>query len=127
MKTPSIAPPVIAPAANRAVLPLAFNLASLVVESTNILLLALSTKPKYLPAFLDVSAVCASLVPTLKPIPPGTPILTNSSVIFPAVVAAAFSSKVVRSSNHFSTAAALLVSAPRSMSVAPKEKIPLGI
>ncbi len=53
--------------------------------------------------------------------------LINSSVIFPAVVAAAFSSKVVRSSNHLSTSAALLVPAPRSMSVAPREKTPLGI
>ena len=53
--------------------------------------------------------------------------LTRSSVIFPAVVAAAFSSHVVRSSNHLSTSAALLVSAPRSMSVAPKEKTPLGM
>ena len=69
----------------------------------------------------------ANLVPILKPMPPGTPMLTKSSVIFPAVVAAAFSSQVVRSSNHCSTAAALLVSAPRSMSVAPRENMPLGI
>ena len=64
---------------------------------------------------------------TLKPIPPGTPMLTRSSVIFPAAVASAFSSHSVRSSNHCSTDAALPESTPRSRSVAPNENKPLGI
>ena len=65
---------------------------------------------------------------TLKPTPPGTPMLTKSSVIFPAAVASAFSSNSVRSSNHCSTAsAALPESTPRSRSVAPNENKPLGI
>ena len=53
--------------------------------------------------------------------------LTKSSVIFPAAVASAFSSHVVRSSNHCSTAAALPEFTPRSISVAPNENNPLGI
>ena len=63
----------------------------------------------------------------VKANPPGTPILTNNSVIFPAVVASAISSKTVKSSNHFSTLAALSVSDPKSVRVAPKENKPLGI
>ena len=53
--------------------------------------------------------------------------LTKSSVIFPAAVASAFSSQSVRSSNHFSTSAALPESTPRSRSVAPSENNPFGI
>ena len=69
----------------------------------------------------------AILVPCLKAKPPGTPMLTKTSVSFPAVVASAFSSQSVRSSNHFSTSAALPSLTPRSISVAPKENKPLGI
>ena len=82
---------------------------------------------KYLPNFLDLNAVLAMDVPILKPTPPGIPMLTNNSAIFPAVVAAAFSSRLVKSSKYFSTCAALFVPAPRSMRLAPSEKIPLGI
>ena len=53
--------------------------------------------------------------------------LTNVSVILPAVVASACSSNVVRSSKYFSTSAALLVSAPRSMRLAPSDAKPFGI
>ena len=53
--------------------------------------------------------------------------LTKSSVIFPAAVASAFSSRLVRSSNHCSTAAALPELTPKSKSVAPNENNPLGI
>ena len=125
IKSPSNVPPVTAPAPNLAALPFEFNLASLVVVSTKILPLS-SASEKYLPAFLVLNAVLAMEVPILKPTPPGTPMLTNSSAIFPAVVASAFSSHSVRSSKYFSTCAALLVPAPRSIKDAPKEKIPLG-
>ena len=53
--------------------------------------------------------------------------LTNACVILPAAVASAFSSNVVRSSNHCSTLAALPLLTPRSMRLAPKEKNPFGI
>ena len=43
MKTPSIAPPVMAPAANFVALPAVFSFASFVTLSTNTLLFALST------------------------------------------------------------------------------------
>ena len=53
--------------------------------------------------------------------------LTKSSVIFPAVVASAFSSNSVRSSKKLSTLAALSVPKPRSIMLAPSEKKPLGM
>ena len=53
--------------------------------------------------------------------------LTKSSVIFPAVVASAFSSNSVRSSKKLSTLAALSVPRPRSIMLAPSEKKPLGM
>ena len=61
---------------------------------------------KYVPAFFAFMAFMAAFCPALKAIPPGIPILTNAAVIFPAAVASAFSSKVVRSSKNCSTCAA---------------------
>ena len=82
---------------------------------------------KYFPSFLDLNAALAIAAPLVNATAPGTPMLTSASVILPAVVASAFSSKSVRSSNHFSTSAALLVPAPRSINVAPRENNPFGI
>ena len=53
--------------------------------------------------------------------------LTRSSVILPAAVASAFSSKGFILSKNCSTFAALFVSAPRSISSAPKDTKPSGI
>ena len=83
--------------------------------------------PKYFFAFFPLIAAFAKLAPLVKAIPPGIPRLTNVSVIFPAVVASAASSKGLISSNHCSTFAALLVPAPRSMRLAPKDITPSGI
>ena len=82
---------------------------------------------KYFLSFLDRNATFARAAPLVNAIDPGTPMLTSASVILPAVVASAFSSHSVKSSNHFSTSAALLVSAPRSIKVAPRENKPFGI
>ena len=118
--TPSAIPPVTAPAKSLAAPPppLIFFIAL-----ANLGLLAFNNVP-VLPALIAFSA---SLLPSLKPYPPGIPMLTSSSVIFPAAVASALSSNVVRSSKNCSTSAALLVPAPRSISVAPNENAPLGI
>ena len=81
----------------------------------------------YLPLCDARIAPLAIEVPALKAIPPGTARLTISSVILPAVVASAISSKGFTFANHRSTSAALLVSAPRSIKVAPNETKPSGI
>ena len=126
MKIPSEIPPETAPAINRDVLPLVFKSSAFFAVLANCLA-ASSEILKYFPSFLPWNALLARALPTLSPIVPGIPTLTRTSAIFPAAVASAFSSHSVRSSNHFSTSAALLVSAPRSMSSAPRETIPLGI
>ena len=53
--------------------------------------------------------------------------LTISSVILPAVVASAYSSKGFIFAKNSSTLATLLVSAPKSNNVAPSETKPSGI
>ena len=63
----------------------------------------------------------------LKATPPGIAKLVTSSVILPAVVASAISSNGFIFAKYSSTSAALLVSAPKSISVAPKENKPSGI
>ena len=78
---------------------------------------------KYFPPLAALTAV----FPSLKATPPGIAKLVISSVIFPAVVAAAISSKGFMLAKYSSTSAALLVSAPKSIKVAPNEKIPSGI
>ena len=63
----------------------------------------------------------------LKAAPPGIARLVISSVILPAVVASAISSNGFIFAKNSSTSAAWLVSAPKSISVAPKENKPSGI
>ena len=121
--TLSAKPPDVAAAINFAVLPLALSSAAFLPALTRFGL----SRTKYFFNFLDCKALLARLAPLVKAIPPGTPMLTNVSVIFPIVVASAFSSKSVRSSNHFSTSTAFLVSAPKSIRDAPRENKPLGM
>ena len=80
-------------------------------------------KFKYFPP----RAALTAPLPILKAIPPGIAILVISSVILPAVVAAAASSNGLIFAKNSSTSAALLVSAPRSIKVAPRDAIPSGI
>ena len=121
--TPSATPPPIAPAINCLPLPLAVSSNASSAALTNLGLFNFT----YL-LFLDANiADLAKLPAPLKAKPPGIPMLTNSSVIFPAAVASAFSSRSVRSSNQASTLAALPLSTPRSKRLAPNEKKPLGI
>jgi len=84
-------------------------------------------RSKYFLLRLAINAPLANPLPTLKATPPGTPILTISSVILPAVVASAISSKGFIFAKNSSTSAALFVSAPRSIRVAPRETKPSGI
>ena len=119
----SAAPAPKAPATACLVLPAPVSVVPLPRSSNNFGSLSFT----YLPFCLANIADFANPLALFKAIPPGIPMLTNSSVIFPAVVASAFSSNSVRSSNHCSTAAALPVLAPRSIKLAPKEKKPLGI
>ena len=96
----------------------------------NFLDMALAVSPpksKYLPLFLAISADLAKLLPALKAKPPGTARLVIISVSLPAVVASAISSNGFIFAKNFSTSAALLVSAPRSISVAPSDTKPSGI
>ena len=58
---------------------------------------------------------------------PGIPRLVNSLTIPPIVVASAFSSKFVSSSNHFSTLAELFVPSPMSISAVPSTNAPRGM
>ena len=122
-KTPSAIPPPIAPATNCLPLPLAVNSNASSAAPTNFLFDNL-TYLLFLPASM---AVFAKPLADLKARPPGIPMFTNASVILPAAVASAFSSKVVRSSNHCSTLAALPLLTPRSIRLAPREKNPFGI
>ena len=84
-------------------------------------------KSKYLSLRFAINAPLANPLPTLKATPPGTPMLTISSVILPAVVASAISSKGFILAKNSSTSAALSVSAPISINVAPSETKPSGI
>ena len=121
--TPSAAPPPKAPAINCLPLPLAVSSNASSVAFTNLGLFNFT----YLP-FLDaIIADLARLLAPLKAKPPGIPMLIRASVILPAAVASAFSSRVVRSSKNASTLAAFPLSTPRSKRLAPKEKKPLGI
>ena len=72
------------------------------------------SKLKYFLAFFALIALLAKLAPLVKAIPPGTPIPIKVSVILPAAVASAFSSKIFISSKNFSTLADVFVSAPKS-------------
>ena len=70
----------------------------------------------------------ANVLATLNATPPGTPMFVITSLIFPAVVASAYSSKgFIFLQTTSSTFAAVLVSAPRSIKFAPKETNPSGI
>jgi hypothetical protein len=62
---------------------------------------------KYFPDFLPAIATLAKLLPALNAIPPGTPRLTINSVIFPAVVASAASSKGLILAKNSSTSAVI--------------------
>ena len=121
--TPSAKPPPRAPAINCLPLPLDVSSNALSAALTRLGLLRFT----YLP-FLAASIAAFDIpLAALKAIPPGIPMLTNSSVIFPAAVASAFSSHSVRSSNHCSTAAALPLLTPKSIRLAPRENKPFGI
>ena len=87
-KTPSATPPVTAPAPNLKTLPFLFNAIAFWASSAKVLLL----RVKYFPTLAFLIAWLAILVPYLKANPPGIPMLTRAAVIFPAVVASAFSS-----------------------------------
>ena len=123
MNTPSAIPPPNAPAINALPLPFAVSSKALSAALT-IAGSATLNNVLFLPASIEVFAMLLAL---LNATPPGTPMFTNSFVIFPAAVASAFSSNSVRLSNHASTCAALPLSTPRSIMLAPREKKPLGI
>ena len=80
-----------------------------------------------MPASLARSAALVKPDPTLKATPPGTPMLTISSVILPAAVASAASSNGFILSKNSSTASALSLSTPKSKRVAPKLATPSKI
>ena len=63
----------------------------------------------------------------LLQLPTGTPMFVITSLILPAAVASAYSSKGFIFAKNSSTFAAVLVSAPRSIKFAPKETNPSGI
>ena len=69
-------------------------------------------------------ALSASLVAALNPAVPGIPICVNTSTSLPATLSCAVSSNIFTSSKNCSTLAAVLESAPRSMSSAPKDTTP---
>ena len=104
--TPSATPPATAPLPN---------------------LLNFSLALKYLPACFALKVAFVKPDPILNAAPPGIPILTISSVILPAAVASAASSKGFILSKYSSTASALFLSTPRSISVAPKVAAPSNI
>ena len=105
-KIPSATPPDSAPLAN---------------------LLTFSPLLKYVPASLALSAALVKPDPTLNASPPGIPMLTISSVILPAAVASAASSKGFIFAKYSSTASALSLSTPRSIRVAPNVAAPSKI
>ena len=105
-KTPSAAPPANAP------LPYLFNFSFLL---------------KYVPASLALKVALVKPDPILNARPPGIPMLTISSVILPAAVASAASSKGFILSKYSSTASALFLSTPKSKSVAPNVAAPSNI
>ena len=127
-KIPSATPPATAPLPNPMLLPKPVNSGSIFfLIPLEIFLPACPVMFKYRPLLVAAIALLAKALPALNATPPGIPMLTINSVILPAVVASAISSNSVRSSKNFSTSAALFVSAPRSIKVAPSEKNPLGI
>ena len=77
-----------------------------------------------LPAFFACIALVAKVVASLAPAAPGIPIWTNASVSLPTALSSAISSKGFNLSKNASTCAAVSVSAPRSMSSAPKDTTP---
>ena len=87
----------------------------------------LSLRFKYFFAFLALIALLAKLAPLVNAKPPGTPMFTKASVIFPEALSCAVSSKIFMPSKNFSTFAAVLVSAPKSINCAPKDITPSGI
>ena len=101
--TASAKPPPNAPAINLFVLPRAFNSNASSTAPLRLGFVALKYL-LFLPARIASSAILDAI---LKPLAAGKPILTNASVILPAVVASAFSSNSVRSSKKDSTLAAL--------------------
>jgi hypothetical protein len=67
------------------------------------------------------------LFATLYPIAPGTATCTIASVSLPIAFSSAISSNGFNLSKKFSTSAARLVSAPKSINSAPNENTPSGI
>ena len=81
---------------------------------------SIASLPALVPRFTSLP-LCDATIPAraipdaaLAANPPGTPMLTISSVILPAAVASAISSKGFISAKYFSTSAALLVSLNKS-------------
>ena len=81
-------------------------------------------KLTYLPAFFARIAFVANVVANLAPAPPGKPICINASVSLPTALCSAISSKGFKLSKNVSTFAAVLVSAPKSISSAPNDTTP---
>ena len=104
--TPSATPPATAPLPN---------------------LLNFSLALKYLPAFFACNVAFVKPDPILNARPPGIPMLIINSVILPAAVDSAASSKGLISSKYASTASALFLSTPRSASVAANVAAPSNI
>ena len=69
-------------------------------------------------------ALSANFVAALNPAVPGIPICVNTSVSLPTTLSCAVSSNIFMSSKNCSTPAAVLESAPRSMSSAPRDTTP---
>ena len=127
-KIPSATPPAPAPTPKLIALPFAFNSGSIFfLIPLARFLPELPVTLRYLPPFLAANAPLAKLLPALNATPPGIAKLVISSVILPAVVASAISSKGFIFAKYSSTSAALFVSAPRSISVAPRDTKPSGI
>ena len=76
---------------------------------------------------MALNVALAKPLPILKAAPPGKPKLTINSVIFPAAVASATSSKGLMSSKNASTDSALFLSTPKSKRVAPSVAPPSNI
>ena len=81
-------------------------------------------KTKRFAAGVFGGAAGETLVAALKPTPPGIPICVNTSTSLPATLSCAVSSNIFTLSKNCSTSAALFVSAPRSISSAPRDTTP---
>ena len=77
-----------------------------------------------LPALFALNAFVANVVASFAPAPAGIPICINASDILPAALCSAISSNGFILSKNVSTCAAVFVSAPRSMSSAPRDTTP---